>query len=263
MENTGKPTAPMAGGGAKEKVEKQARQLAYDTRYKVRQALKAKSGGKADPVAVKKAYGAQLAKSPAPPAVKTRAKQMLMGEDYVDINKLVADTTASAMFKVFVEHHKKDADGNVIPHEDEEEITEEESKEKTYKVRVTDKESGNSYVRKATRAKIAELRNNPNISSVEMTEYGEVTRSEKYKGKKTAQAKGGGGLDPVGKEDGDINNDGKKDGTDKYLMNRRKAIGKAMSKKESYSWKEAFSGLIEKKEEEDKKLTGKGVNTKT
>ena len=57
MENTGKPSAPMAGGGAKEKVEKQARQLAYDTRYKVRQALKAKSGGKADPIAVKKAYG--------------------------------------------------------------------------------------------------------------------------------------------------------------------------------------------------------------
>ena len=261
MENTGKPSAPMAGGGAKEKVEKQARQLAYDTRYKVRQALKAKSGGKADPMAVKKAYGAQLAKSPAPPAVKTRAKQMLMGEDYVDVSKLVADTTASAMFKVFVEHHKKDADGNVIPHEDEE-ITEEETKEKTYKVRVTDKESGNSYVRKASRAKIAELRNNPNISSVEMTEYGEVTKSEKYKGKKTAQAKGGGGLDPVGKEDGDVNNDGKKDGTDKYLMNRRKAIGKAMSKKESYSWREAFDGLIEKKEEEDKKLTGKGVNNK-
>ena len=262
MENTGKPSAPMAGGGAKEKVEKQARQLAYDTRYKVRQALKAKSGGKADPVAVKKAYGAQLAKSPAPPAVKTRAKQMLMGEDYVDVSKLVADTAASVMFKVFVEHHKKDADGNVIPHEDEEEITEEESKEKTYKVRVTDKESGNSYVRNATRAKIAELRNNPNISSVEMTEYGEVTKSEKYKGKKTAKAKGGGGLDPVGKEDGDVNNDGKKDGTDKYLMNRRKAIGKAMAKKESYSWREAFDGLIEKKEEEDKKLTGKGVNNK-
>ena len=262
MENTGKPSAPMAGGGAKEKVEKQARQLAYDTRYKVRQALKAKSGGKADPMAVKKAYGAQLAKSPAPPAVKTRAKQMLMGEDYVDVNKLIADTAASAMFKVFVEHHKKDADGNVIPHEDEEEITEEDSKEKTYKVRVTDKESGNSYVRKATRAKIAELRNNPNISSVEMTEYGEVTKSEKYKGKKTAQAKGGGGLDPVGKEDGDINNDGKKDGTDKYLMNRRKAIGKAMANKESYSWREALSGLIEKKEEEDNKITGKGVNNK-
>ena len=29
-------------------------------------------------------------------------------------------------------------------------------------------------------------------------------------------------LDPVGKEDGDINNDGKKDKTDSYLANRRK-----------------------------------------
>jgi hypothetical protein len=39
------------------------------------------------------------------------------------------------------------------------------------------------------------------------------------------------GLDPVGKEDGDVNNDGKKDSTDSYLMKRRKAIGKAMKKK--------------------------------
>jgi len=33
-------------------------------------------------------------------------------------------------------------------------------------------------------------------------------------------------LDPVGKEDDDINNDGKVDKTDKYLSNRRKAIAK-------------------------------------
>jgi len=32
------------------------------------------------------------------------------------------------------------------------------------------------------------------------------------------------GLDPVGKEDDDINNDGKVDKTDKYLATRRKAI---------------------------------------
>jgi hypothetical protein len=31
-------------------------------------------------------------------------------------------------------------------------------------------------------------------------------------------------LDPVGQEDNDINNDGKTDKTDKYLLNRRKAI---------------------------------------
>ena len=38
-------------------------------------------------------------------------------------------------------------------------------------------------------------------------------------------------LDPVGKEDGDVDNDGDKDSSDKYLMKRRKAIGKAMGKK--------------------------------
>ena len=33
-------------------------------------------------------------------------------------------------------------------------------------------------------------------------------------------------LDPVGKEDDDINNDGKVDKTDKYLKNRRDTIAK-------------------------------------
>jgi len=36
------------------------------------------------------------------------------------------------------------------------------------------------------------------------------------------------GMDPVGKEDEDINNDGKKDKSDSYLLNRRKAIKAAM-----------------------------------
>ena len=37
-------------------------------------------------------------------------------------------------------------------------------------------------------------------------------------------------LDPVGKEDGDIDNDGDKDDSDEYLGKRRKAIKKAMAK---------------------------------
>ena len=254
-----KPVAA-APTGAKEKVEKQARQLAYDVRYKTKQSLAQKSGGKVDPAAVSKMYMSQLAKSPAPPAIKARAKQMLMGEDYKsDLGRLASNSAASALYKVFVEHHQKDANGKVIEHEDttpsSEDINEE---EKSYKVRVTDKKSNNSYVRMATRAKISELRSNPNIASVEMTEYGSPTKSEKYKGKQTAKAKQG--LDPVGKEDGDVNNDGKKDGTDKYLMNRRKAIGKAMSKEE-YSWRDGFADLIEKKDKE-KKITGEGVNNK-
>jgi hypothetical protein len=37
-------------------------------------------------------------------------------------------------------------------------------------------------------------------------------------------------MDPVGKEDGDIDNDGDKDSSDKYLQARRDAIGNAMKK---------------------------------
>ena len=47
-------------------------------------------------------------------------------------------------------------------------------------------------------------------------------------------------MDAVGQEDGDINNDGKKDGTDKYLKSRRDAIGKAIAKKRGRV-KEGFS----------------------
>ena len=54
-----------------------------------------------------------------------------------------------------------------------------------------------------------------------------VARGAVNVAKRMSEAK----LDPVGKEDGDVNNDGKKDSTDSYLMNRRKAIGKAMGKK--------------------------------
>ena len=71
------------------------------------------------------------------------------------------------------------------------------------------------------------------------------------------------GLDPVGKEDGDVNNDGKKDKTDKYLMNRRKAIGKAM-KKESFitsNWRSDLSEVmtddIQSKPIKEKKVNNK------
>ena len=217
--------APQPSGGAIDKIRKQARQLAYDVRYKVKS--KFKDGQKADPASLKSAYMKQLGSSPAPGPVKQMAKKMLIGEEYdfVDLDKDISKLVS----RIFSEHHQKDKDGNTIPHEDE--LTEEESKGK-YKVRVTDKKTGKSYVRMADRAKIAELRKNPNISSVEMTGYGTPYEGEKKKGEQTAKTKSGKGLDPVGKEDGDVNNDGKKDKTDSYLMNRRKAIGKAMAKEE-------------------------------
>ena len=51
-------------------------------------------------------------------------------------------------------------------------------------------------------------------------------------------------LDPVGKEDGDVDNDGDKDASDSYLMNRRRAVAKAMGKSVK---KEETEELEEKK----------------
>ena len=48
------------------------------------------------------------------------------------------------------------------------------AEEEKYKVRVRDKETGKTYVRSATREKIASLRSNPTISSVEMTGQGKA-----------------------------------------------------------------------------------------
>ena len=66
-------------------------------------------------------------------------------------------------------------------------------------------------------------------------------------------------LDPVGKEDGDVNNDGKKDSTDSYLMKRRKAIGNAMKKKlkESRSLAEVMTDTEDEKPIKEKKVNNK------
>jgi hypothetical protein len=118
----------------------------------------------------------------------------------------------------------------------------EELESKKYKVRVKDKESGKSYVRYATREKINQLRSNPNISSVEMTGYGDPYEGEKKKGKQTANVTSGKGLDPVGREDKDIDNDGDHDKSDKYLLNRRKVRSSEIEKK---NVKEGFSNWRE------------------
>ena len=54
-------------------------------------------------------------------------------------------------------------------------------------------------------------------------------------------------LDPVGKEDEDVDNDGDSDESDEYLTNRRNAIGKAMSEQEG----EEEEGEEEEGEEEE------------
>ena len=55
-----------------------------------------------------------------------------------------------------------------------------------------------------------------------------VSESHGHAVKKAKPVKEAKKLDPVGKEDADINNDGKVDSTDGYLKNRRKAISAAI-----------------------------------
>ena len=77
-------------------------------------------------------------------------------------------------------------------------------------------------------------------------------------------------LDPVGQEDADIDNDGDTDKSDKYLHNRRKAIGKAIKKKnvkEGFSdWRQDLSEVIgdvkKNDKSEDVKVTEREITNK-
>lgn len=81
----------------------------------------------------------------------------------------------------------------------------------------------------------------------------EIDEEEELDEKKSKKSK----LDPVGKEDDDINNDGKVDKTDKYLKNRRKTIGDKIAKSTPHKKKEFLKGLgkeLDKLEENEQKL---------
>ena len=66
-------------------------------------------------------------------------------------------------------------------------------------------------------------------------------------------------LDAVGQEDADIDNDGDVDSSDKYLHKRRKAIGKAMGKKDKKDVKEEHCGSDMKDKKKDKKKSKKDM----
>ena len=101
-------------------------------------------------------------------------------EDYT-LKEMAEDSLTSAFKAIFV-----------TGVEDIHEVDTKETGEGTkYKVRVKDRSSNSSYVRYATRQKIAELRANPNIASVELTDHGAT--GEDNDGSRTAAAKGGGG----------------------------------------------------------------------
>ena len=252
-----KPQAPVAkGGGGKgaseEGSEKRIRQAVYDIRYRARR----------EDIDLKAAFAQYMSNSSLSQADRTAVREKIFGksggmsEKFINsADELAVDGVADALYKVFVEkkEEEKEIELAYLQQLDEQPA-------KKYKVRVTDK-NGRSYVRFADRAKITELRQNPNIESVEMTEHGDAYEGERRKGKMTARAKAGKKLDPVGQEDKDIDNDGDHDKTDKYLLKRRKAIGAAIRKKADQKIKEAFlaDGTIST-EPKGEKVTGKNVD---
>ena len=199
------PQAPQPSGGAADKVRKAARQLAYDTRYKVKG--KFKEGQKTDPASLQRAYMQQLGASSAPGPVKLLAKKMLMGEQY-DF-AMVESSLPQIYGKVFAEGVGE------------------------YVLRVKDPKAGSQYTRSygtyaAAEAKASELRKKG--LRVELANASSSAKKDTYDNKGGSK-----GLDPVGKEDSDVDNDGKPNTkSDKYLMNRRKTIGKAIAKEETY-----------------------------
>ena len=219
------------GGTPQENSAKRIRQAVYDIRYRARR----------EDIDLRKAYSEYMANSNLSPQEKTAVREKLFGKQGGGVSEQYMVTSvdwaeknfADAYHKVFVEGIKKEEPAIELAYE--QELAEE--PERKYKVRVFDPKSEKSYVRFATREKISKLR--AKGLKVEMTEHGEAYEGERKRGEQTAAAMGGGKkkdvkeakLDPVGKEDGDVNNDGKKDKTDDYLMNRRKAVGKAIAAK--------------------------------
>ena len=221
--------------------DKKIRQAVYDIRYRARR----------EGIDLRAAYSQYMSNSnlTAPEQAAVRAK--LFGKDGgggekkesydATMSDGASSAVAKAMFKVFAEVK-------------EEVIQEDETSEKKYKVRVIDEKSGRSYVRYADREKITALR--AKGLKVEMTEHGDPYEGTKREGK--------GKMDPVAKKpsdrDGDVNNDGKKDGTDKYIYNRRDAINKAIEKKKAMKEEFLVDGTTSTEGQNKGKITGEKVD---
>ena len=179
-------------------IEQQASQLASDIRYKARQKMKGASGSNMSPGQVQQLYRSLLGSSTAPGAVKAIVKKKLFKEQVdtgvVPVSEHLKTTSTEVLTRVFSE-----------------------AEEKKFVIKVVDKATGNTSYRKADRAKIAELRANKNIRSVEIT--GRKEPDAAYTGGKKAKK--------------DYDGDGKiESGTAEYMGSRDKAIKKAMAKEE-------------------------------
>ena len=244
-------------------VEKQASQLASDVRYKAKG--KVKDGASEEEK--KKIFMQILGASPAPTAVKSMAKQKLLGEGSMyGITKGDGMSFPERLKKKAKEKKKKMSEekkplpkkkmyrkaGNLSREAISKGLDSKEgSKAQDRSSKIVSVISSDDERKRFAKMKTpaAQLRNEEVVDEMmrnKLTGLPTLKPEPKKQKEKPITDKQrrmmpeGKKLDPVGKEDGDINNDGKKDGTDKYLMNRRKAISKAIGKKRGRV-KEGFS----------------------
>ena len=148
-------------GSPEQSSEKKIRQAVYDIRYRARR----------EELDVRHAFSQYVGNSGLSQQERAAVKDKLFGKDgggaSDQAESLAIESVSNALFKVF-----------------------ESSEDTKYKIRVTDKEKGTSYVRYGDRKKITQLRSNPNISSVEMTGHGDPYEGDKSKkGEKTPNIK--------------------------------------------------------------------------
>ena len=158
-----------AAGGVNQGSDKRIRQAVYDIRYRARR----------EEIPLQSAFTQYMAHT-SMNAMEKKAVREKLGLDRPGGGGAPAPSGGG------------EKPGAAAPRKEEVELTE--APLQKFKVRVTDKESGKTYVRMATREKIAKLRANPFISSVEMTKYGKT-----YEG----------GEDEPGKAKKDYDGDGK------------------------------------------------------
>ena len=236
--------------------EKQASQLASDVRYKA----KGKLPEGATREEKMKIFLQILAKSPAPNVVKSMAKQKLLGESVVKEMRFddgeegtkkrkEALRKKRGMTKKEMDKHpqfkteekaprmQKGAMAYDGPNKERSEaadrvIAKTKAKRKKMKEEFVDEMSCPSPKVVDTSSKTKEKKITPSVlDKIRKLNTGAGSQYEQVVHEK---------MDAVGKEDKDIDNDGDHDSTDKYLLNRRKAIGKAIAKKRGRV-KEGFS----------------------
>ena len=234
-------------------VEKLASQLASDVRYKAKGKIK---DGASDEEK-KKVFMSILNASPASSSVKAMARQKLLGEEVV--SEMRFDDGKEGTKKRLKALEKKR--GMKMPNhpqfKTEEKAPRMQKGAMAYDGPNKERSEAADRVIAKTKAKRAKMKK-------EEVELGEMKMKMKVKPKNPKDMSKGVGqaapvdyrtlaqshvpvgnifnekMDPVGQEDKDIDNDGDHDSTDKYLLKRRKAIGKAIAKKRG-KVKEGFS----------------------